>query len=207
MTRPKFLFFDIGNVLLFFDHRIACRQVAALVGSTEQRIWDLLFASGLELRYEQGELSTPEFYEEFCRVTESRPTIEQVAYATSAIFEINTPVHAIVGHLRRAGHRLGLLSNTSEMHWDYFTSGRYGIIPGAFEVHAASFRLQALKPQRAIYERAAALAGVAPEEAFFVDDIATHVEGARAAGFDAVQFTTPRQLTADLAARGIHINW
>ena len=39
---------------------------------------------------------------------------------------------------------------------------------------------------------AAKLAGCQPEEIFFVDDVPGHVEGARAAGYDAVLYTTTR---------------
>ena len=73
MVPPRFLYFDLGNVILHFDHRVAARQIAELTELPEQRVWDVLFAGGLELRYEAGELDDCRFYEEFCRLTGARP--------------------------------------------------------------------------------------------------------------------------------------
>jgi hypothetical protein len=42
---------------------------------------------------------------------------------------------------------------------------------------------------------------------FFVDDMAEHVAGARAVGFDAVQFTTAAVLATELRQRGIRFNY
>ena len=74
-----------------------------------------------------------------------------------------------------------------------------------FDVAALSFRLHAAKPERAIYEAAARLAGAPPAEIFFVDDRVDNVDGALAAGFDAVQFTSAPDLRAQLARRGAPI--
>ena len=32
MRRPEFVYFDLGNVLLYFDHGIAARSMAKLIG-------------------------------------------------------------------------------------------------------------------------------------------------------------------------------
>jgi putative hydrolase of the HAD superfamily len=76
-----------------------------------------------------------------------------------------------------------------------------------FEVHALSYRIGAAKPEPAIFAAAAELAGVAPQEVFFTDDLPRHVAGARAAGFDAVQYTSTPQLVAELRARGARFNY
>lgn len=200
---PRFLYFDLGNVLLFFDHRRAARQMAAAAGVPAELVWEVVFASGLEYRYEAGEVSTPEFFEIFCRETNSRPDYAALAAAAGDIFEVNAPVVAAFSRLSAAGHRLGLLSNTCELHWNHFGSGRYPPIPEAFDAVVLSFRVQAMKPDARIYAHAAELAGAAPGEIFFVDDTAGHVASAKAFGFDAVQYTTPAALLAELQKRGV----
>jgi HAD superfamily hydrolase (TIGR01509 family) len=92
-------------------------------------------------------------------------------------------------------------------HWAFCNGGRYTILEKAFDVHALSYELRACKPDPTIYAGAAALAAVTPPEIFFVDDIAGHVAGARAAGFDAVQYTTTATLAADLRKRGLEFNY
>lgn len=206
LRTPKFIYFDLGNVLLFFDHERACRQIAELTGVDAARVRAVLFASGLEDRYEKGEISSAEFYETFCRETHTRPDFDRLAHAAAAIFEVNVPIKAIVAHLSAAGYRLGLLSNTNEIHYNYFADGRYSLIPGAFEVLALSHQIGAMKPDAKIFLAAAKLASVKPEEIFFVDDIAGHVAGARAVGFDAVQYTSVPALSEELRKRGVRFN-
>lgn len=70
-----------------------------------------------------------------------------------------------------------------------------------------SYELKAMKPQAAIFQAAARLADVQPDEIFFCDDIAGHVAGARAVGIDAVQYTSTPELVAELRKRGIRFNY
>jgi FMN phosphatase YigB (HAD superfamily) len=207
MQLPSFLYFDLGNVLLKFDHHLAARQMAELAGVSEERVWNLVFASDLELRYEAGELDDRQFYEIFCAETNSRPDKDALLFAASAIFTPNAPMFPVVAALHAAGYRMGILSNTCGGHWRYCTDGRYGLISMAFEVYALSYELKACKPDPRIFAGAAKLAGVPPREIFFVDDIAGHVQAACEAGFDAVQYTTTAQLVDDLRRRGLQFNY
>ncbi|WP_411033120.1 HAD family hydrolase [Shinella sp. BYT-45] len=60
-----------------------------------------------------------------------------------------------------------------------------------------------IKPDLAIYEKHARDFGLAPAHTLFIDDSPANVVGARLAGWNAVQFTDPEKLKADLAAHGI----
>ena len=55
--------------------------------------------------------------------------------------------------------------------------------------------------------QAAKMAGVAPKEVFYTDDIQANVDGALAAGFDAVLFTTAADYVRELRRRGIRFNY
>jgi HAD superfamily hydrolase (TIGR01509 family) len=205
---PKFLYFDLGKVLLDFDHGLACRQIEAETGVARELVRQIVFESGVELRYERGEISTREFYELFCREAGllNLPDFERVLRATAAIFEVNHEVVPLVTQLHSAGHRLGVLSNTCEAHWQYVFDGRYSFLNRLFDVYALSYELKLLKPEPEIYLAAARLAGYEPGEILFVDDRPENVAAARAVGFDAVEFTTSRALAADLRARGVRFN-
>jgi len=207
LKTPKFLYFDLGNVLLFFDHKKAARQLGALAGVDEQAIYLGVFKTDLNFRCDAGEVGQ----EEFCRLFRERFPCDAsdaaLIRASSDIFHVNTPMKAITAQLEAAGHRLGILSNTCDMHYDFFSDGRFSTIAEAFEVVVLSYKLRLLKPDRAIYLEAARLAGVEPHEVFYVDDLPVNIEGARAAGFDAVLYTSPQQYLADLRARGIRFNY
>jgi glucose-1-phosphatase len=206
-TQPRFLYFDLGNVLLNFDHHLAARQMAEVAGMAAERVWEIVFGGDLELRYEAGEIGDREFYETFCRQSGSRPDSEALLLAGSAIFTPNPSIFPVVAALDAAGYRLGILSNTCPGHWAYCSDGRYGLVSRCFDVFALSYEIGACKPAAKIFHAAAKLAGVEPEEIFFVDDIEKHVAGARAAGFDAVQYTTTPALVAELRERDIDFNY
>ena len=62
-----------------------------------------------------------------------------------------------------------------------------------------------IKPDIAIYETHVKSFGLNPAATIFIDDSAPNVEGAKAAGWDAVLFTGADKLRADLTARGVRL--
>ena len=203
---PKFLYFDLGRVLLDFSvDRMTC-QMGLAAGVPADAVKEAVFDSGLHTRYEAGQLSSEEFYEEFCQATASHPNRAALEEAASDIFEINTPMLALVAQLAAARYPLGLLSNTCESHWTY-CHRRYRFLSDLFRITALSYEIGAIKPSLAIFEAAARLAGHSPEDIFFVDDIAGHVAGARTAGYDAVVYHSARQVADALHDRGLAFNY
>lgn len=200
----RFFYFDLGKVLLDFDVAVMCRQMADVAGISPQRVQQVVFDEHLQRQYELGQISDQQFYEAFCRQTGARPAYEALSLAASDIFQLKPDVAPVVRQLRAAGHRLGILSNTCASHWELCRQ-RFPILTEAFDVFALSYQVGAMKPDPAFFLAAAQRAGMAPQEIFFTDDIAVHVAGARAVGFDAVQFSCAEQLAAELRARGIAI--
>ncbi|QFY59331.1 HAD family phosphatase [Rhizobium grahamii] len=62
-----------------------------------------------------------------------------------------------------------------------------------------------IKPDIAIYETHAKSFDLDPAATIFIDDAPANVEGAKAAGWDAVLFTGADKLRADLVARGVRL--
>ena len=63
-----------------------------------------------------------------------------------------------------------------------------------------------IKPDKAIYDRHAAEFGLVPERTLFIDDSPRNVDGAIAAGWQAVHFTDPQTLARDLRDRGLPVD-
>jgi putative hydrolase of the HAD superfamily len=210
MPKRPFFYFDMGNVLLHFSHERMAAQMAAVVGCTRERAWQVLFDGDLGIRHEEGKLSEDQFYEEFCREAgvANLPTIDRAALEQAAndIFWLHTPMVALAGRLNAGGYRLGVLSNTNRGHWKFVT-GRFAYLTSLFHVFAMSFEIGAMKPAPQIYEAAARLAGAESGDIFFTDDRAENVDAARQAGWDAILFTTPAELRRELLARGIPLNY
>jgi FMN phosphatase YigB (HAD superfamily) len=204
--QPKFLYFDLGKVLVDFSYDQMLAQIGGVAGIDAETVRAVIFDGELLPQFESGRLSAAEFYEAFCTAIGSRPDFAALATAASAIFALNLPMLPLVSQLQQAGYRMGILSNTCVLHWDYCL-GQYRIVAEGFSVHALSFRIGAVKPEAAIFHAAAELAGVRPEEIFYVDDMPQHVAGARSVGFDAVQYTTTTALADELRRRGVRWNY
>lgn len=205
-SKPKFIYFDLGNVLLHFDHHRAARQMAAVAGVSTELVWKEVFESDLQLSYERGAISTREFYEHFCDKTNSKANYDELCLAAADIFTLNCDTGPIVSALATAGIRTGILSNTCEVHWRFLFNG-HTQLDRSFELYALSYQLGSLKPESEIYLAAAKLAGVQPQEIFFCDDRPENVAGATAVGYDAVLYETPQKLHRELRARGLRFNY
>lgn len=204
---PQFIYFDLGNVLCYFDHRIGSRQIAELAGLPEPQVWELVFGGdGLLWKYERGELTDDGFHEAFSKATGTKTDAAAFHHANSDIFKFNATILPLVSALEDSGMPLGILSNICGMHWRTVSDGRYSIIPKSFKNIVLSCESGALKPDPKIYERAIQMAGVPAERIFYTDDIPGHVEGAKRAGMDAVQYTTTGALIEELWKRGVRCN-
>ncbi len=202
---PKFIYFDLGKVLIDFSFERMCRQMSEAAGIEPERVQAVL-AAGLQKDYETGKLDSRAAHEVFCRETGTRPDFETFSRACDDIFTPIDSMLAIVSQLYQAGHRLGVLSNTCEGHWNYCIR-HYTIVREFFSVYALSFEIGAVKPSAAIFSKAAELAGCRPREIFYTDDIAGHVAGALSAGFDAVVYTSTAELVKELRKRCVEFNY
>jgi len=201
--RPDFVYLDLGNVIVTFDRPRAHRQMADVAGLTVPALQAALAAGDLEGRLERGAIDWPAFHAEFSRLTGTAPDPARLAEAASDMFALNVAMLPVIAGLERAGIPFGILSNTCGIHWDHLVGRRYAILPGNVVATVLSHEVAAVKPETAIYEAAAARAGVAPERIFFCDDIPAHVAAAREAGWDADVFRSAAGLIDALAARGL----
>ena len=207
MPQRPFLYFDMGNVLINFSHERQARQMAEAAGISLELARKIVFgAGGLLEPYESGMITSQTFYDRFCALAAAKPGRSALELAGSDIFDLNVPMLALVGQLKAAGYRLGVLSNTNQCHWTFVTN-RFSFLTTLFEVHALSFRLGRLKPDLRIYQQAAELAGVSPKNVFYTDDREDNLAAAKEAGFDAVLFQSPRQLSEELYRRRIASNY
>lgn len=203
---PRFIYFDLGQVLVTFDYGRMLRQVAEVAGIDPSDVEKVIFASGLQSQYERGQITTAQFYEAFCQRTGTRPPLAELEHAASDFFELNTSIVPVVAQVWQAGYRPGVLSNTCDLHWHHCRR-EFALVRETFDVCVLSYEVGAAKPEPAIYAAAIERAGCRPEEIFFTDDIAGHVLGAQAAGIDAVQYTSTPALVDALRARGVELSY
>ena len=192
--------FDIGNVLIPFDFNRAIRRIAAQC--VDPFVTLPPEAGALTHLLESGKIDRGEFVRRATALLRYQGGEAEFVAAWQDIFVENHAMTALVTRLR-ARYPLYLLSNTSDIHADYFEA-KYPVFQqfcGAVYSHLAG----CVKPEREIFEKAIAKFGVKPEETVYVDDLPANVEGARAAGFEAVTYDFRRhaEFEARLAALGV----
>ncbi|MCA9215206.1 MAG: HAD family phosphatase [Planctomycetales bacterium] len=198
----EFIYFDLGKVLLDFDHGKACKQVADLAGITEAAVRQLVFEDdGLLLQFETGMIDERQFHAAFCRATGTDTDLSMFLNAYSDIFEVIPAMAELVRTLHSASVPLGILSNTSAAHWNLVCDGRFPFLPGLFREHVLSYEAQAMKPDVSIYELAVRRSGCCAASIFFCDDKEENISGAIAAGLDAVLFESYDQIRDELQWR------
>lgn len=92
-----------------------------------------------------------------------------------------------IGAARAAGLRVGIVSNELELFWGRPFMERLDLLR-EIDVLVDATHSGVLKPDPRAYRTALGALGVAAQRALFVDDQSRNVEGARAAGLDAVFF-------------------
>ncbi|MBP61992.1 MAG: hypothetical protein CMJ62_10770 [Planctomycetaceae bacterium] len=207
LPTPKMFYFDLGNVLLNFSRATAFRQMSEVSGVPVNRIREILEDGQLQVRYESGELNSRQCCELFCQQSGVQTDCDSLLEAGSDMFRLNVGVVPIILQLALARHRLGVLSNTCEAHWQHCLQKRFGVLQSVFEIHILSYEVKAMKPDEKIYAAAAEAARLLPQEIFFIDDMDENIEAARRFGFDAVQYQSPRQVEEDLRKRGVCFNY
>lgn len=202
---PEFIYLDVGNVLVSFNHGQGLRQIAAASGVAVPAVEQFFSERELQQRLEAGVVSWRDAHTEFCRTTGSAVSLDQFSLAAGDIFGLRAEMLPVLAALQRRRLPVGLLSNSCEPHWQFICGSGYALLPEAFPIVVLSHEIALAKPDPAIYAHAVKVAGVSPEKIFFCDDLAPNVAAAREAGWDAEIFTTADRLIADLTSRGLQL--
>jgi len=195
---------DFGNVVAFFDHRRACRQLAALSARamSENEVFREVFLSPLEPDVDRGRIGTTAFLSLLRSHLELVASDEAIVRAWCDIFEPNEHLIAQLPHLRQLAGRLVLVSNTNDLHYQWIARQFAGPL-AHFDARVLSHEVGLRKPERALFEHAAQVAGVRPADCVFVDDKAAFVEAARAVAMRGIVYTPGLDLVARIAGRPV----
>ncbi len=191
--------FDLGNVILFFDVSIICKQVADLYNIDEKFVLQKIIKDGLETEFEQGKL-TPESFTERCSealgVSLELPVFKD---AWTYMFTENTAVIEMILELK-SKVRLLLMSNTNIWHIEHIK--RDFSVLQLLDDLILSYEVGYTKPQSGIYQRAAELTSDS-ELTVFIDDIDRYAAAANEFGIHGIHYTSPEALRAELTNLGI----
>lgn len=204
MPAPRLLLFDLDGVLADYDRGVRSRHLAAAIGVDAGPVHDALFGpKGLELRSDRGELDLPGYLEllrarhgwrvepaDFLaarrQATRADPAMLELCRALSA--------HAV----------LAVFTNNGGWFGESVDQLVPELRPLFGERIVCSGRLGLLKPAPESYRACLRLLDADAKTTLFVDDRAENVEGARAAGLDALLHVDYPSLRAALIDRGLN---
>jgi len=192
--------FDFGGVIHSVDFDLFFRSFRGRTDRTFGEMNSLVAGSGLPRRYESGEISSREFFQEMDNLIGLRVSEDEFRSAFVAIFTPIDPTILLIRGLSRS-FRLGLLSNTNEWHYEHHIR-TVDVFP-LFDAVTLSYQVKTMKPAEAIYRDMLEKIGVPPQECVFVDDLEENVAGARRMNLHAIHYTGHERLISSLAELGV----
>ena len=190
MIKNKYdaVFCDLGNVLVNFDHRIAVKKILALTSKKEEDIYQLFFDSGITKDYEEGKISSLDFFKRVKDFLELDIDYGAFLPIWNDIF-FETPLNKkIQDFLKKIKNRykIVMISNINETHYEFLKEKMP--IFREFDKLILSYEIGFRKPSPEIYDAALRAAGAKNSDAFYIDDRADLIEAASKLGIKGVTF-------------------
>ncbi len=196
--RVEALLFDLGKVVFEFDFERALRHWAPFSALPIEQLRTRFRHDEAYCRHERGEISAAEYFDTLRHGLQLSATDEQIALGWNGIFtdEIGETLDAIVA--ARQHLPCYAFSNSNHEHQRTWRAA-YPRIQSAFDQVFVSSDIGMRKPEAAAFAHIAQAIGVAPGAILFFDDLSENVEGAIAAGLQAVQVRSPADVRQALA--------
>jgi FMN phosphatase YigB (HAD superfamily) len=195
------ILFDLGNVILPFSHYQIAEKLSRFSQREEfqdpQKIFSYLFdfQEGIINDFDVGKVTPPIFFQSIKRHLHLSISFEEFIPIWNDIFAEDQEVSRIILCLK-GRWRLGLLSNTDALHFDYILS-KFPVMR-AFDKWILSYEAGFKKPAVQIFQKAIKWASVEPRKILFIDDMKKHVEVAISLGMQGIHFISAPQLKEEL---------
>lgn len=196
--------FDIGNVLIEWDPENLYRN---LIPDTQERHYFLSEVCTMDWNLQQD---LGRSWEDATReLAAIHPDRKDLIAAYSKRWHEMVPGEmpgsvAILNDLQAAAVPLYAITNFSTEKFDE-TKVRFPFLASSFRDIVVSAEERLLKPDRRIFETLLNRNDLEASTCVFIDDSIGNVEGARAAGLEAIHFTGADRLREDLAGFGFPI--
>ncbi|MCX6152171.1 MAG: HAD family phosphatase [Ignavibacteriales bacterium] len=194
--------FDLGNVLIPFDYSIMIARLDAIKPDLGKRFTQFYKDNyHIHRSFEKGEINEKDFLSKMNVACEG--AVDEITFCKifSEIFTLNQDVISLLPKLKM-NYKLVLLSNTNSIHRE-FGYKQYEFFKH-FDKLFLSHEVGAIKPEPEIYKAVERFTQVPSAEHIFIDDVKEYVDGAKAIGWDGIQFQNYNQLVTELKKRNIN---
>ncbi len=199
MSEPvEALLFDFGNVIVNVDFDRTMARWAEHAKCDPKQVSSKWSQDDPYKRHERGTIDANAYFASLRNSLGIDLSDEQFLDGWNAIFAGVVP--GIEEQLWMAEKRwpLYVFSNTNPAHEAHFIPAYADTLKHFRKLYLSS-SIGLRKPDRAAFEYVARDIGVAPANILFFDDVLENVEGARAAGFQAIQALSSADVAAALA--------
>ena len=206
MKNPDYdaFIFDLGRVLVDFDHNISAARIAKLTGKPQEWLYQLFFESELIKSFDEGRISPRKFYSEVKKLIGLKVSYEEFVPAWADIFSEKKAVCEFAVNLKK-DYRLVLMSNVNVLQFERIRKN-FPII-SQMDALVLSYEVGAMKPDLKIYESAIKAAKATPERIIYTDDRPELVEGGIKAGIkSSFVFKDLEGFRLDLQSIGVEID-
>lgn len=177
------IIFDFGGVILDIKPDLSRHRFAEMLGIENAR---KLEAEQLPQLYEKGLISRAEFVSRINQIAGTQLSADEILAAWNAMLLNYKPARIEWIKRLHTTHRLLLLSNTNDSHFEYFHNkliAEYGVtFYQLFDHVYLSHEMGMLKPSHEIFETVIAQQQLNLQRTLFIEDTARNVEGAQEVG-------------------------
>ncbi|MFH1625204.1 MAG: HAD family phosphatase [Pseudomonadota bacterium] len=200
----KTIIFDLGNVILNFDHRLICEGIARYSKYSSDDIYRIGFNSEVLKLYDLGKLKSEQLFDWVSKRFDITIAYDTFQTIWSDIFSLNDSVEEVVSDLKKNGYYLILVSNTNELHFDFIQQNFK--VTEVFDDLVLSYRLGRSKPDREFFGEVLRKANSSPADCIYIDDIEEFCKAAKELGINTIIYRSTEQLVTELKELGVMID-
>lgn len=183
---PVLYIFDLGNVVVDIDFNRALGVWSDYSRIPLANLQSKFCFNEAFHQHERGAISDQDFARRLCQDLDMALSYEQFAAGWQAIFVgERQETLRIMQTLRQQGHRVVILSNTNQLHFEYWPEAYPKVVESADKIYL-SHQMGMRKPEGEIYARVLQEEGFDAASTLFFDDNEANVDGALQQGIRAI---------------------
>lgn len=200
----KTIIFDLGNVILNFDHNPICEKIARNSKYSRDDIYNISLNSEEFRLYDNGRIRSEELFQWVLKRFDINISYEIFQSIWTGNFSLNNSIEVLLSNLKKNGYNLILLSNTNELHFDFIREN-FRVID-VFDDLILSYKLGYSKPHMEIFIEALRKADSLAEDCVYIDDIEEFCKAAAKHGINSIIYRSTGQLIMELKELGVTVN-
>ncbi len=197
----KAILCDLGNVIVFVDHKKIAKGMAKFSDKDEKDISKFFRNSIARKRFDVGKITAARLFADFKNKLNLKMGFSQFKKIWCSCFTgVNKDMILLLNNLKK-NYKLILLSNTDEIHFTHLNNKHN--LTKIFDDFVLSYKIGHMKPSPRIYLHALKKARAFPTKVAYIDDIKEFVLASKIFGIKGIQYTDFEKLKKDLTKLNI----